>query len=158
MSADTSHESRMVVRRDVQTPREEVFALLSDPSRHPETEPGDWVREATDPEPITGAGQIFGMEMFHVNAGGHYRMDNKVTAFEPDVRIAWEPGQYDDDGNLGTGGWLWQYDLASKDGGTEISLTYDWSAVPESLRAEFGLPPFGPEFLEKSLESLVRAL
>lgn len=160
MSAETSaaQESRMVARRDVQAPPEEVFALLRDPSRHQATEPGDWVGEAIHPEPITGVGQVFGIQMFHVNAGGHYRMDNTVTAFEPDVRIAWEPGQYDDDGNLGAGGWVWQYDLASKDGGTEVTLTYDWSAVPDSLQAELGLPPFGPKFLERSLESLARAL
>ncbi|MBB3667097.1 SRPBCC family protein [Garicola koreensis] len=160
MSAESSaaHESKLVVRRHVQASPQEVFALLSDPSRHDQTEPGDWVGEAIHPEPITGVGQVFGMRMFHVNAGGHYRMDNRVTAFDPDTRIAWAPGQYDDDAHLSTGGWVWQYDLAAGHGGTEVTLTYDWSAVPESLRSELGLPPFGPEFLEESLEALDRAL
>ena len=42
--------------------------------------------------------------------------------------------------------------------GTRVTLTYDWSAVPPPMREEFGLPPFGPVFLEQSLEALDRAL
>lgn len=148
----------MVARRLVQARPDQVFALLSDPERHHRTEPGDWVGEAFDTEPITGVGQVFGIQMFHVRAGGHYRMDNRVIVFEKDRAIAWEPGQYTDDGELGTGGWIWRYDLAAKDEGTEVSLTYDWSAVPQPQRAEFGLPPFGPEFLKESLEALAQSV
>lgn len=148
----------MAASRFVQARPEQVFALLSDPARHQETEPNDWVGEAVSPEPITGVGQVFGIRMFHLNAGGHYRMDNRVIAFEKDRTIAWEPGQYGKDGHLGTGGWTWRYDLAAQDGGTEVTLTYDWSAVPQPQREEFGLPPFGQEFLEESLDSLARAV
>lgn len=151
-------KTQMAARRFVPARPDQIFALLSDPARHQQTEPGDWVGDAFDTEPLTGVGQVFGIQMFHVNAGGHYRMDNKVIAFDKDRTIAWEPGQYDDDGELGTGGWTWRYDLAEKDGGTEVTLTYDWSAVPQPQRAEFGLPPFGAEFLEESLASLDRAL
>jgi hypothetical protein len=103
-------------------------------------------------------GQVFGIEMFHVNVPGRYDMHNRVIALEPERTIAWEPGQYGPDGELGTGGWTWRYDLAPEGSGTRITLTYDWSAVPGFLREEFGLPPFPPSFLEESLAALDRAL
>src|SRR5699024_7910946 len=77
---------------------------------------------------------------------------------EPGRTIAWQPGQYGSDGSWGSAGWVWRYDLASAGEGTRVTLTYDWSAVPEALRAEFGLPPFPPSFLEQALESLEKAL
>ncbi|WP_010524235.1 SRPBCC family protein [Nesterenkonia sp. F] len=159
---------RMRRSRTLDAPPATIFAVLADPNEHQHTEPTDWVREAHDTAPLTDVGQVFGMRMFHVNAGGEYRMDNRVIAFEQDRVLAWEPGQYDDAGRLGTGGWTWRYDLAPVGGagpgeddagddtepGTAVTLTYDWSGVPEPLRETFGLPPFGPEFLDDSLAAL----
>ena len=163
---------RFVVSRTIAAPPSEVFALLTDPARHPETEPTDWVRASleADPAPLTEVGQVFGIEMFHENAGGRYDMHNRVIAFEQDRTVAWEPGQYGPDGELGTGGWTWRYDLApdgsgtgtgtesDAESGTRVTLTYDWSAVPPPMREEFGLPPFPPSFLEESLAELEGAL
>lgn len=141
--------------RIIEAPREAIFAVLADPDQHRYTEPSDWVREAISPQPITGVGQVFGMSMYHVNAGGDYVMHNRVVVFEPNRSIAWEPGQYDDAGRLGVGGWFWRYDLAPAEGGTEVALIYDWSATPQQVRAEIGgLPAFGADFLETSLASL----
>ncbi|WP_114853147.1 SRPBCC family protein [Brachybacterium sp. YJGR34] len=159
MSAGTE-ETRYVVTRTVAAPPDAVFALLTDPSRHHETEPTDWVRGPLDAEParVTAVGQVFGIEMFHENAGGRYDMHNRVIAFEPERVIAWEPGQYGPDGELGTGGWTWRYDLAPAGEGTRVTITYDWSAVPVPLREEFGLPPFPPSFIEESLAALEKAV
>lgn len=158
--ATAPEEGRYVVSRTVAAAPSEVFALLADPARHPETEPTDWVKASldTDPAPLTEVGQVFGIEMFHENAGGRYDMHNRVIAFEPERTVAWEPGQYGPDGELGTGGWAWRYDLAPEGAGTRVTLTYDWSAVPPTMREEFGLPPFPPSFLEESLAVLERAL
>lgn len=49
--------------------------------------------------------------------------------------------------------WLGSDDVAALYGTGSQS-----SAVPGTLREEFGLPPFAPEFLERSLESLEQAL
>lgn len=154
--ADRMHRSRTL-----EAPPAAVFAVLADPTEHQHTEPTDWVRDAHDTAPLVGVGQVFGMRMFHVNAGGEYRMDNRVIAFEQDRILAWEPAQYDDAGQLDAGGWTWRYDLAPVTGagddaepGTTVTLTYDWSAVPEPLRETFRLPPFGPEFLDDSLAAL----
>ncbi|ARX80965.1 polyketide cyclase [Streptomyces alboflavus] len=37
---------------------------------------------------------------------------------------------------------------------TEVTLTYDWSAVPQSVREYLEFPPFGPEHLTNSLAHL----
>lgn len=159
-------DGRYVASRTIAAASQQVFALLTDPARHHETEPTDWVRGSLeeDPAPLTEVGQLFGIEMFHENAHGRYDMHNRVIAFEQDRTIAWEPGQYGPGGELGTGGWTWRYDLAPAGGqgdgssATEVTLTYDWSAVPDQLRREFGLPPFPPSFLEESLAALDRAV
>lgn len=156
--ANQDQQAHLVAHRNVQARPAEVFELLCNPARHHQTEPGDWVQDAIDAELITHIDQIFGMQMYHVNAGGYYRMDNRVIALETNQTIAWEPGQYDDSGTRHAAGWTWRYDLADTDNGTEVTLTYDWSQVPEELRATFGLPPFKPEFLDESLASLDQAL
>lgn len=161
-SDDTAAE-RMTAERLVAAPPSAVYALLTDPRRHPETEPTDWVRGALDPvETISAVGQVFGIEMFHENAGGRYDMHNRVIALEPERVIAWEPCQYGPDGTLAGGGWTWRYELApaGEDGaGTRVRLVYDWSATPQVVRDEIGgLPPFPPEFLEQSLAALAGAV
>ncbi|ASK65898.1 ATPase [Brachybacterium avium] len=149
-----------IASRTVAASPSEVFALLADPSRHSETEPGDWVRASleADPAPLTEVDQIFGIEMFHENAGGRYDMHNRVIALVPERTIAWQPGQYGPDGTWGGGGWTWRYDLAPDGEGTRVTLTYDWSAVPHPMREQFGLPPFPPSFLEESLAALEQAV
>ncbi|HEX9175212.1 MAG TPA: ATPase, partial [Mycobacterium sp.] len=39
-------DERYVVTRTIAATPGEIFAILSDPSRHRDTEPGDWVRDA----------------------------------------------------------------------------------------------------------------
>lgn len=153
-------EGRYVVSRTIPAASQQVFALLADPARHHETEPTDWVRGSLeeDPTPLTGVGQVFGIEMFHENAQGRYDMHNRVIAFEQDRTIAWEPGQYGPDGELGTGGWTWRYDLAPEDERTRVTLIYDWSAVSEPMRERFGLPPVPLSFLDESLAALEKAV
>ena len=149
-----------VVVRTVDAAPSAVFALLADPARHHETEPTDWVRGALedDPAPLTEIDQVFGIEMFHENAGGRYEMHNRVIALDPNRTIAWQPGQYGSDGSWGSAGWIWRYDLEPTATGHRIQLTYDWSAVPAELQEQFSLPPFQPSFLEKSLQHLEAAL
>lgn len=151
-------ELSMSASRIIAAPAKMIFAVLADPRRHKETEPGDWVRDAITKDPITGVGQVFKMNMFHPGAGGDYVMHSRVTVFEPDRSIAWDPGQPDEHGNPRVGGWRWRYDLEPREDGTVVTLTYDWSACPPALRDAIGLPPFGPEFLDASLAALDRAV
>lgn len=162
--ADQAADDHRFARdRMINAPASTIFALLSDPSRHHETTPKDWVRDAITTEPITGVGQVFAMNMFFARPGvpeadGRYVMHNRVAVFEQDKAIAWDPGQPDEQGNPRIGGWRWRYDLEPVGDSTLVTLTYDWSACPPQLRDHLGLPPFGPEFLDQSLQALDRAL
>ena len=43
--------------------------------------------------------------------------------------------------------------------GTDVTLTYDWSATPQKFRDEIGnLPPFEMQFLKDSLGALDRSV
>ena len=153
----TTDECWVVTRTIAATPGQ-IFAVLSDPSRHQDTEPGDWVRDAIDTEPITRTGQIFAMNMFLERIGGPYVIHNLVTAFEPDRAIGWAPGRLDNAGDHRPGGWTWRYDLAPNGAGTDVTLTYDWSATPQKFRDEVGTPPpFEKQFLADSLAALDRS-
>ncbi len=153
-----STEERYVVTRTIPAGPDAVFAVLADPARHQETEPTDWVRDAVDPAPITGVGQMFVMNMFLEFAGGHYVMHNLVTEFEQDRTIAWVPGQLDESGTHRPGGWSWRYDLTPNGDGTDVTITYDWTGTPQSFRDQVGgMPPFPPSYIQDSLAALERS-
>jgi hypothetical protein len=149
-------QERYVVNRTIAASPRAVFDVLADPARHQDTEPGDWVRDAVDPEPITGTGQIFAINMFLEFAGGHYVMHNLVTEFERDRTIAWLPGQLNEAGEHEPGGWWWRYDLVPNGEGTDVTITYDWAGTPQSFRDQVGMPPFPETYIEESLAALER--
>ena len=134
-----------------------VFAVLADPTLHPQIDGTGWVRQALDGAKLTDAGQIFRMAMYHENhPDKDYRMANRVEVVEPPRTIAWQPGQESaETGHIGFGGWTWRYDLeptaASQ---TAVTLTYDWSAATAEVREFIEFPPFGKDHLEHSLEHL----
>jgi predicted dithiol-disulfide oxidoreductase (DUF899 family)/uncharacterized protein YndB with AHSA1/START domain len=146
------------VTRVIPAPPEAVFAVLADPSRHHETEPSDWVRDAIDTAPLTHAGQLFAMNMFFNKAGGHYVTHNLVDVFEQDHVIGWRTGQLDESGEFAPGGWSWRYDLWPLSSGTEVTLTYDWTSTPQSFREQIHMPPFGADYLAASLATLERSV
>jgi hypothetical protein len=141
----------------VAAPASRVFAVLADPTTHAAIDGTGWVQESADPAPLTEAGQIFRMDMHHANhPNGDYQVVNKVQVLDPPRAIGWLTGTDKGDGHLEFGGWIWRYDLASSGPSeTEVTLTYDWSAVPQFIR-ERGIqfPPFGPEHLTNSLHHL----
>lgn len=140
----------------IDAPADTVFAVLADPSTHQAIDGTGWVRESLDGKPLTETGQIFRMAMYHDNYGGmHYEMANRVEVFEPPHAIAWLPGQGADDANLEFGGWIWRYDLEPLgDDRTNVTLSYDWSAVPQALREHIEFPPFDRRHLDNSLKHL----
>ena len=137
-------EERMTAILTIQAPVEDVFAVLADPSTHQAIDGTGWVRESLDGKPLTDVGQVFRMTMFHENhPDKFYEMANRVEVLEPPRAIAWLPGQGADDAHLEFGGWVWRYDLKPVgESRTEVTLTYDWSAVPTEMREHIGFPPF----------------
>ncbi len=140
----------------VAAPAARVFAVLADPTTHSSIDGTSWVQESVDRAPLTGVGQVFRMGMYHPNhPDGDYQTANKVHVFDPPRAIGWLTGTETGDGHLEFGGWFWRYDLAPVGpSGTEVTLTYDWSAVPQSFRGYLHFPPFGPEHLTNSLHHL----
>jgi len=134
-----------------------VFGVLADPTMHAAIDGTGWVRDSLDGKPLTGDGQIFRIAMYHENhPAKNYEMANKVVVYDRPHAIAWQPGQdAAKDGNLSFGGWIWRYDIA--DAGpaeSQVTLTYDWSAVPPEFREHIQFPPFDPTHLENSLKHL----
>ena len=145
----------MSVTTTIPAAPEAVFAVLADPVTHPAIDGTGWVVKALDEAALSSTGQTFRMAMYHENhPAGSYEMANRVTEFAPSRTIAWEPGQDRGDGQVGYGGWIWRYDLADHGSGTDVTLSYDWSAVPAFLREYISFPPFGAEHLENSLAHL----
>ncbi|KWX68499.1 SRPBCC family protein [Mycobacterium sp. NAZ190054] len=148
----------LVVDTIVDAPASAVFAVLADPANHAAIDGTGWVRESLDGERITRAGQMFRIAMYHANhPDGDYEMANRVIAFEQDRAIGWEPGQAGADGVVEYGGWTWHYDLEPQGPQqTRVVLTYDWSAVPATLREHIAFPPFPVGHLHNSLANLAK--
>lgn len=141
----------------VAVPAARVFAVLADPATHASIDGTGWVQEAVDRAPLTAAGQIFRMNMhFGPHPDGDYQTVNKVVVFEPPHVIGWMTGQEKSGGEIELGGWIWRYDLAPLGPSeTGVTLTYDWSAVPQYIRDRgIPFPPFGPDHLINSLRHL----
>jgi uncharacterized protein YndB with AHSA1/START domain len=149
-------DEQMTASTTIAAPPEAVFAVLADPTAHAAIDGTGWVREPIDPAPLTDAGQVFRMAMYHENhPDKDYEMANRVEVLDAPSAIAWRPGQESETGELGFGGWTWRYDLeATGPSATAVTLTYDWSEVPPALRDVIQFPPFGSDHLEHSLEHL----
>ena len=123
-----------------------MFAVLADPVSHPAIDGTGWVSKALDTAPLTdGSGQMFRMTMYHATIpNGSYEVTNRVAVFDPPRTISWEPGQdIAGNGKPHFGGWTWRYDLvATEPSRTEVTLTYDWTAVPPFLGEHITFPPF----------------
>jgi Polyketide cyclase / dehydrase and lipid transport len=156
-SVHTVDQENVSATLTVAVPAARVFAVLADPTTHSAIDGTGWVQEAVDRAPLTEVGQIFRMDMYHANhPNGDYQVVNKVQVLDPPRAIGWLTGQEKGDGHLEFGGWIWRYDLAPLGPSeTEVTLTYDWSAVPQFIR-ERGIqfPPFGPDHLTNSLHHL----
>jgi len=149
-------DERLSATTIINASAEVIFVVLADPAKHAAIDGTGWVREPLDSKPLTAVGQVFRMAMYHPNhPDGNYRMANRVQIFDPPSAIAWEPGQETDDGGLRFGGWVWRYDLMpAGPSETRVTLSYDWSAVPDLLRRHIGFPPFPADHLGNSLVHL----
>jgi hypothetical protein len=156
-SVHTVDQENVSATLTVAAPAARVFAVLADPATHAAIDGTGWVQEAADRAPLTEAGQIFRMDMYHRgHPDGNYRVANKVVVLDPSRAIGWLTGTESGNGQLEFGGWLWRYDLVPLGPSqTEVTLTYDWSAVPQFIRDRgIHFPPFGPEHLTNSLQHL----
>lgn len=135
---------------------EVVFSMLADPGTHAAIDGTGRVRGPVDTRLLAATGQVFRMAMRHEDhPDGDYETVNRVRVFERPTAISWETGYDPGDGDLRFGGWVWRYDLAPAGAcRTAVTLSYDWSAVPDSIREYLHFPPFPPTHLDTSLARL----
>ena len=140
----------------IAAPAAAIFAILADPANHAAIDGTGWVCDPIDRQPLTASGQMFRMAMYHANhPNGTYEMANRVQLFDPPHTISWMPGNDRGDGKVRFGGWIWRYDLVSLEPTeTTVTLSYDWSAVPDDVRQQGRFPPFARGHLENSLAHL----
>ena len=72
---------------------EAVFAVLADPATHADIDGTGWVQEPLDRAPLTHAGQLFRMGMYHPDhPNGNYQVVNQVEVFDAPRIIGWLTG------------------------------------------------------------------
>jgi hypothetical protein len=139
-----SDEQQVSVSRVIDATPEQIFLVLSDPTKHPVIDGSGTVKgESFGPDTLTAVGETFGMKMsLH---GVPYRMKNTVKEYDENRVIAWA--------HLGKH--RWRYELEPLDGGTNVTETFDWSpAISPKFIEMMGYPKQHKGNMEATLERL----
>jgi uncharacterized protein YndB with AHSA1/START domain len=117
-----------------------IFALLVDPTRHPDLDGTAMLQGALTTEKVSAVGDEFRMAMRNSDMGD-YEMTSRVVAFEPDRRIHWAPRMTASArpeilaGSIREPGYVWGWDLRPVDEGvTEVTESFECSRAPAELR------------------------
>lgn len=145
----TNGPTHTTVSRVLNAPAKRIFAVLRDPHRHPELDATSFLRHAETPDQIDAVGDTFVMAV-HDDEHGDYRIENHVVTFTEDRVIGWESGR---SGQRAAGHrFTWKF-TPTDDGRTEVTQTYDWTAVTDPAEVP-RLPLVSAAQLEASLEQL----
>jgi len=139
----------ITAERLVHAPADAIFALLSDPSRHPTIDGSGTVKKADPGGPRhLVLGSSFQMAM---KAGIGYSMVSTVIEYEENRRIAWQSRP---PGLMGrfTGGRIWRYELEPREDGTLVRESWDISEDHQRIFMKLGGLP------EKTLANMARTL
>lgn len=151
-----SDQTSMSVSRSIDASNTDIFEVLSNPERHVELDGSGFVRSVAHADRITATGQVFTMNMEGDHMGGEYQTDNHVVGYDKNALVAWKPAP------AGTEppGWEWVYELKSEGSdSTEVTLTYDWSAVTDKdLLKKITFPLVSADAMEGSLAQLAAAV
>ena len=152
MNEDTS----ITVNRTIDHAAPALFDILTLPAKHVEIDGSGFVVSDEKTDRITATGQVFTMNMSGDHMGGEYQTDNHVVGYDKNHLVAWKTAP------AGTEppGWEWVWELTA-DGpdATEVSLTYDWSAVTDKdLLKKVQFPLVSRKQLEDSLANLASAV
>jgi uncharacterized protein YndB with AHSA1/START domain len=160
--ADLSQEPGVVrVSRPIAAPASTIFAVLSDPARHPDFDGSGMLRSSPENRPITGVGDVFVMKMCY-EALGDYETNNHVVAFEAARRIAWEPAPRHTRPAAAAGveigdrvGHRWGFELSPQDAhNTVVTEVYDCRGANETVRSTVHEGRSWRRSMEQTLERL----
>lgn len=149
-------ETTVSAARTIDAPAEEIFTILSNPERHAEIDGSGMVQSDDKTDRITEAGQKFTMNMHWDKMGGDYKTDNYVNGYQENKLLAWKTAPAGEE----PPGWEWIWELTPHGhDSTEVSLTYDWSAVTDKdVLKQISFPAVSEEELEESLGNLAAAV
>lgn len=147
-------DTSLVITRTIDAPADAIFDVLSNPERHHELDGSGTVVSDDRTDRIQGTGEVFRMNMHAEDMGGDYKTDNHVVGYDENKLLAWKTAP------AGTEppGWQWVWELHSTDSSTtEVTLTYDWSAMDPQKAQEVGMPKVSESELEESIGKLAAA-
>ena len=137
---DPSTIAPVTVTQRIAAPASTIFALLVDPTRHPDLDGSSMLQRALTTEKVGAVGDEFRMAMRNPDMGD-YEMTSRVVAFEPDRRIHWAPRMTASArpeilaGSIREPGYVWGWDLRPVDDGvTEVTESFECSRAPAELR------------------------
>lgn len=144
-------DTSIVVTRTLDATPDAIFDVLSNPERHHEIDGSGTVVSDDHTDRVQAAGDVFRMNMTREAMGGDYQTDNHVIGFDENKLIAWKTAPAGNE----PPGWQWVWELnATGSSTTEVSLTYDWSAMDPQLAQKVGMPVISEDDLEASLKKL----
>jgi len=129
----------------IETNPSKIFAVLSDPRRHPEFDGSGSIVGSIDAPDQLKLGSKFAM---NVKIGVKYPITNTVIEFTENEKIAWQH----------IGKHIWKYELTDNgDNTTTVSETWDWSVCPYPERKGLeiaGFPKRNLKNIKKTLDNL----
>ena len=151
-----SESKSITVQRTIDAPASEIFDVLSNPKRHVALDGSGFVRSDEKAERIQHVGDVFRMNMAGDHMGGEYQTDNTVSGYSHNALLAWKTAPADTD----PPGWEWLWQLEpTGPGSTQVSLTYDWSAVTDqAILSKVSFPLVSKDQLEDSLGHLAETV
>lgn len=149
-------DTKVSASRTIDAAPEDIFDVLNNPERHAQLDGSGMVVSDDTSDRITRTGQKFTMNMQWDQMGGDYKTDNHVIGYEENKLLAWKTAPAGEE----PPGWEWVWGLTPLGRhSTEVSVTYDWSAVTDKeLLKKISFPVVSEQDLESSLGNLAAAV
>ena len=149
-------DTKVSASRTIDAAPEDIFDVLNNPERHAQLDGSGMVVSDDTSDRITRTGQKFTMNMQWDQMGGDYKTDNHVIGYEENKLLAWKTAPAGEE----PPGWEWAWELTPLGRhSTEVSVTYDWSAVTDKeLLKKISSPVVSEQDLESSLGNLAAAV
>ena len=149
-------DTKISASRTIDAAPEDIFDVLNNPERHAQLDGSGMVVSDDTSDRITRTGQKFTMNMHWDQMGGDYKTDNHVIGYEENKLLAWKTAPAGEE----PPGWEWVWELTPLGRhSTEVSVTYDWSAVTDKeLLKKISFPVVSEQDLESSLSNLAAAV
>ncbi|EFK55113.1 SRPBCC family protein [Corynebacterium genitalium ATCC 33030] len=141
--------------RVIDASAKDIFDILSNPARHPETDNSGMVVSLDQGDRIQAVGDTFTMNM--TKEDGDYQTRNEVFAFQENKVIGWQNVE-NTTAEVKVGAkWLYELESEGSDS-TRVTLTYDRSEIELDNVRKMSEENFTDEVMEESLSALAAAV